>query len=208
MGRDAFDWEVRSEDRLVSASSERNRAPILEVLRTVFAPDASVLEVASGTGTHAAFFVQHMPRIHWQPSDHDEAGLRSIRAWRLGSDPARFLAPILLDVTAEWPTTKFQGIFCANMIHIAPWACCVALFEGATRVLEQDAPLVLYGPFHDDGPTSEGNANFDRRLRDRDPAWGIREVAAVRNVAAAHGFVLQDRVDMPANNMTLVFVRG
>lgn len=202
-----YDWTGEPGERQISASSERNRDPILDVLRRVFPASGRVLEIASGTGTHAAWFVQHLSGLQWQPTDLDPDAHRSIEAWRAHLREPRLLAPIALDVLGEWPEDRFDAVFCANMIHIAPYAAAIGLFQGAGSRLPPEAPLALYGPFHENGPTSSGNAAFDARLRARDPRWGIRELDRVAATAEGAGFDLDEVIEMPANNRTLVFRR-
>lgn len=188
-------------------AAERNRAPILAVLRDVLPEDGTVLEIASGTGQHAVYFAEHLPGLRWQPS---EAGpLASIAAWREAARLRNLLAPVRLDVAERpWPVARADALFCANMLHIAPWCACRALFAGAREVLAGGAPLVLYGPFvRDDAETAPSNLAFDADLRARDPAWGIRSLADVECVAGECGFVLASLAEMPANNLTVTFRR-
>lgn len=194
--------------RQSAPATERNREPILAVLREVLPSAGLVLEIASGTGEHAVHFARHLPRLTWQPS---EAGsLASIAAWREWARLPNLLEPVRLDVTAQpWPVARAAALFCANMIHIAPWHACASLFAGARTVLSGGAPLVLYGPFLRDGvPTAPSNLAFDAELRARDSAWGIRRLAEVERVAGECGFALAALAEMPANNLTVTFVRG
>lgn len=188
-------------------ATERNRGPILAVLRDVLPAEGLVLEIASGTGEHAVHFARHLPGPNWQPTD---AGpLESIAAWRDWVDLPNLLAPVHLDVTERpWPIARADAIFCANMIHIAPWRACEALLAGAGEALPPGAPLVLYGPFlRDDVPTAPSNLAFDADLRARDPEWGIRRLEEVERVAGTNGFDLQSIAEMPANNLTVTFRR-
>lgn len=200
--------------RLHSAACERNREPILRVLEDVFGPlpeGAIVLEIAAGTGMHAVYFAPRFAHLSWQPSDADEAALASIEAWREAEPSPNLRAPIRLDVLSRpWPIDRADAIFNANMIHISPWETCLALFEGAERVLTAEgAPLVLYGPFQIDGAhTAESNAAFDASLRARDPRWGVRDLADVTAVANERGFTRERIVRMPANNLSVVFRRA
>lgn len=201
------------DERLHSAACERNREPILRVLEGTLADldeGALVLEIASGTGMHAVFFAARLPRVIWQPSDADDAALRSIAAWRAAEPSPNLRAPLRLDVRSErWPLDRADAIFNANMIHISPWESCLGLFEGAERILtRQRAPLILYGPFKIDGAhTAPSNAAFDDSLRARDPRWGVRDLADVTAVAREHGFAHDRTVPMPANNLCVVFRR-
>lgn len=188
-------------------AAERNRGPILAVLRRVLPAVGEVLEIASGTGQHAAYFAEHLPALRWRPS---EAGsLTSIAAWREEMQLPNLLAPVRLDVTARpWPVARADALFCANMLHIAPWSACEALFGGARDVLPAGAPLVLYGPFvRDDVQTAPSNLAFDADLRARNPQWGIRRLADVERVAGESGFFLESLTPMPANNLMVTFRR-
>lgn len=194
--------------RRESPATERNRGPILEVLREALPPAGLVLEIAAGTGEHAVHFARHLPRLAWLPTD---AGpLESIAAWREWAELPNLLEARRLDVTVHpWPVTRADALFCANMIHIAPWSACESLFAGAGEVLLAGAPLVLYGPFLRDGvPTAPSNLAFDADLRARDPAWGIRRLADVEGVAGQAGFELHSITEMPANNLTVTFRRA
>ena len=193
-----------------SAASDRNKAPILDVLRQVLPLQARVLEIASGTGQHAAHFVAQQPAWAWQPTDVKARALPSI-AERCVDQPG-ILAPLQLDVLAlPWPVASaaFDAIYCANMLHIAPWATCAALMQGAARHLVPGGALVLYGPYFVDGePTAPGNTAFDADLRARDPLWGLRQLDQVVATAQQAGLSFERRFDMPANNLMLVFRRA
>lgn len=188
-----------------SPAAERNKEPILAALRQVLGPAGRALEVASGTGQHVAFFAQALPRWEWQPSEADAAMLPAI-AQRTASMP-NVLPPVLLDLLAsDWPAGPFDAIFCANMLHIAPWACCAALMQGAAAHLAPGGVLVTYGPYlEDDVATAASNLAFDESLRARNPAWGLRRLADVTAEAQGAGLRLRERHAMPANNLLLVF---
>ncbi len=190
-----------------AAAAERNREPILSALAALLGDRASVLEIGSGTGQHAAYFTERMPGWRWQPSDTRAEALASIEAYREESRSAGFLPPVSLDVQAErWPDGAYDAVFSANMIHIAPWAAAVALVTGAARVLGRDGKLVLYGPFRFHGELSpESNQAFDRRLRSENGAWGIRDVIELGAVARPLGFGEAVVQALPANNHVLVF---
>lgn len=190
-------------------AAERNKQPILEVLRRVLPSAGTVLEIASGTGQHAAFFSGHLPALSWLPSDVDEENLASIGAWVDEAQRANLRPPLKLDVTqTDWGVDPVEAIFNANMIHIAPWACCEALVAGAGRHLGPRGLLVMYGPFSVGGEhTAPSNAEFDLSLKARDPRWGVRDVEAVAALAEDAGLTLQERVGMPANNQMLIFRR-
>ena len=192
-----------------SESSERNRGPIADVLERVLPEAGLVLEIGSGTGQHAAYFAPRFPGLDWQPSDPDPELRVSIAAWRDGAGAPNLLEPVDLDVTAAtWPVSRAAAVFSANMIHIAPWDCCLGLMAGAGRVLTATGMLFLYGPFLVAGrPTAPSNFMFDESLKARDPAWGIRRLADVAGAAADQGLELADTVDMPANNLIVLFRR-
>lgn len=192
-----------------SPAAERNAAPILAELQRLLPPRGRMLEIASGTGQHAARFSAGLPGWQWQPTDFDAEALPSIAAWCEGLD--RVGRPLRLDVTdAAWPVDgPADAIFCANMIHIAPWSCCAALMRGAARHLATGGVLITYGPYlEDDVAVSPGNAAFDADLRARDPAWGLRRREDVGAEAGRVGLLLRERVAMPANNLLLVWARG
>ena len=195
---------------LHAAATDRNREPILEVLRRVLPATGVVLEIASGTGQHAAFFACALPELRWQPSDASAPHLDSIRAWSAASGADNIAPPLLLDVERQpWPIAHADAVLNINMIHIAPWSATAALFECAARILDLRGVLFLYGPFMRDGQhTAESNQRFDERLRGEDPRWGVRDVADVERVANAAGFLLDEVVPMPANNLSLVFRRS
>ncbi|HWO12293.1 MAG TPA: DUF938 domain-containing protein [Polyangiaceae bacterium] len=187
---------------------ERNKGPILDVLRRVLPETGRLLEVGSGSGQHAVYFAQHLPGLVVQPSDVTPENLASIRAWVDEAGLANLRAPVPLDVLAPWGLEPVDAIFCANMIHIAPWACAEALLAGAGEHLVDGGSLVLYGPFRVGGAhTAPSNAAFDADLQARDPSFGVRDLEAVTALAEAAGLTLTETVQMPANNLSLVFVR-
>jgi hypothetical protein len=191
-------------------ATERNREAILAVLRDVPPSAGVVLEVAAGSGEHAAFFAAQLPDLAWQPTDPDPENLASIAAHRDEAALANLRAPLRLDVTeAGWARDRAaDAVVCINMIHIAPWAAAVHLVEGAARLLGAGAPLVLYGPYRREGRhTAPSNEAFDADLRRRNPEWGVRDLEAVAALAAENGFALQEVIEMPANNLTVVFRR-
>jgi SAM-dependent methyltransferase len=190
-------------------AAERNREPIAAVLRQVLPERGKVLEVASGTGQHAAFFAGLFPNLRWQPSDPDPEALESIRAWRAGVGLANLLEPVGLDAAAKlWPVERADAIVCVNMVHISPWAVTQGLMRGTGRVLAAGAPLILYGPYRRaEVPTAPSNEAFDASLRARNPEWGLRQLAAVAAEAEANGLVFERLFEMPANNVTIVFRR-
>ena len=199
-----------SDPRLYRPHVARNREPILEVLWRVLPAQGLVLEVASGSGEHAAYFAQHLPTLSWQPSDPDAEALASIEAHRVATGLPNLLAPLRLDVTsAHWPVERADAIVCNNMIHISPWAATEGLVAGAARVLSQQGLLYLYGPYRIDGRhTAPSNEAFDASLRTQNPLWGVRDLAEVTALAARHGLVLAETVAMPANNLSVIFRRA
>lgn len=168
-----------------------------------------VLEVASGTGEHAAFFAAALPDLVWQPTDPDAGARESVSAWREQVRCANLLPPLLLDAAdVDWSHSvgRFEAVLCSNMVHISPWAATQGLMAGAAAVLAPDGALVLYGPFRREGHAVEpGNMAFDEELRRRNAEWGLRRVEDVRACAAGHGIAFDRLVEMPANNLVLVF---
>ena len=168
-----------------------------------------VLEVASGTGQHAAFFARELPGVIWQPSDADPGALASIDAYRAEGGLPNLRAPIVLDASSsEWPAARADVVVSINMIHIAPWAACEGLVRGASRILAPGGVLFLYGPFRVAGELpAPSNVAFDASLRGRNPAWGVRELDDVTALCAAAGLGREAVVGMPANNLSVVFRR-
>ena len=204
-----------SDLRQHSPAAERNRQPILEVLQRLLPKRGVALEIASGTGQHVAHFAVGLPGWTWQPSDPQAHALASIAAWCAQGDSGAPLPnvrpPVRLDVMApSWPGVDVvDAIFCANMMHIAPWPACAALMRGAARHLAPHGVLLTYGPYLVDGvATAPGNLAFDQSLRARNPAWGIRHLADVAHEAAQAGLLLREQIAMPANNLLLVFGRA
>jgi SAM-dependent methyltransferase len=190
-----------------SPAAVRNAGPILAVLQPLLGEQARVLEIASGTGQHAALFGAAQPGWHWQPSDVDALLLPAIAARCAGL--ANVQSPLLLDVLApDWPVAPASrdAVLCANLLHIAPWPVCAALMAGVARVLRAGGVLLLYGPYRVDGePLAAGNLAFDADLRRRNPAWGQRRLADVQDQALQAGLRLERQLEMPANNLSLVF---
>ncbi|MBX3225367.1 MAG: DUF938 domain-containing protein [Labilithrix sp.] len=196
--------------RRFAPATARNREAILAVLERVVPAGANVLEIASGTGEHAVFLAPRLGVTSWQPSDPDPESRRSIDAWRAEADAERVLPAIELDVTAPWPALAATPdvVVCVNMIHISPWASCLALLAGAARALERGGHLYLYGPYRRGGRhTAPSNEAFDASLRSRDPAWGVRDLEEVTAAAAARGFAPPEVVEMPANNLSVVLAK-
>jgi hypothetical protein len=193
----------------VAPAADRNKEPILEILREVLPASGTVLEVASGSGQHAVFFARAFPHLVWQPSDADDGARASIAAYRAESAVANLAAPLAVDASAAaWPIERADAVVNINMIHIAPWEACLGLFSGSARILAPEAPLVLYGPFAIDGDfVAPSNVDFDRRLRGENPAWGVRELRDVERAAKERGFRLERVVPRPANNQVVIFRR-
>jgi len=200
----------QSEPRIYRPHVARNRDPILDVLRRVLPSKGLVLEIASGSGEHAAYFAHNLPALDWQPSDPDPQALASSAAHRADADLANLLAPLRLDVTAaQWPVARADAVICCNMIHIAPWAACQSLIAGAARILPAGGLLYLYGPYKIGGRhTAPTNQAFDDRLREQNADWGIRDLDDVAALAARNGFALAETVPMPANNLSVMFRRS
>ena len=195
--------------RQFAPAAGRNRGPILQVLRPLLDGSRTVLEVASGTGEHVAHFAAALPGTSFQPSDPDPAARASIDAWAAQAGAANIRPALALDAAAaEWPAVSAGMVLCINMVHISPWAATTGLMRGAARVLPPGGLLALYGPFRQGmRHTAPSNAEFDRCLRERDPAWGVRDLEAVAAEAAAAGFADPAVHAMPANNLCLVFER-
>jgi hypothetical protein len=196
-------------DKPYAPACERNREPILAVLRTAFADRRHVLEIGSGTGQHAVHFAAAMPWLTWQCSDVAE-NLPGIRAWLDEAGLPNIPPPLALDVQAgPWPAQRFDAAFSANTLHIMDWTAVQDFFRGRDAALAADATLVVYGPFNDDGAyTSDSNRDFDGWLKARDPRSGIRDAGAVDALARAIGLRRVDDVAMPANNRCLIWRRG
>lgn len=206
-----------ADGRLDAAAFHRNHAPIWAVLRPFLAGQTGdVLEAGSGTGQHVVHFAANSPGIIWWPSDLNEAHLKSIAAWRAHAGLPNIRPPLRLDLadrawdaamaSADGPS-KLLALFCANVIHIAPWRVAEGLFAGAGRALRDDGRLFLYGPFKRGGQhTAASNAVFDSSLREGNPEWGVRDIADLETLAGANGLRLAETFEMPANNMILMFV--
>jgi hypothetical protein len=211
------------DDLQFSPAAERNKAPILAVLKEVLPPEGTILEIASGSGQHAAYFAAQLAPRHWLPSEPDPLLRRSILAWR-GEQPCPTLhAPLALDVAEPtWPLEDdrlvktigavalppIQAIVNINMIHISPWAACLALMAGANRLLPPGGVLYLYGPYKRGGEhTAPSNAAFDDSLRSRHPDWGLRNLEEVMQAARAEHLTLQQVREMPANNLSVIFTK-
>lgn len=199
-----------------SHASERNQEPILRVLSEWLPASGTALEIASGTGQHAAHFGAALPGWRWYPTDVTDTLFDAIQLWADGAHADNVMPARRLDVLdRDWPSEEprfdvpFDLIYCANMLHIAPWTCTPALMRGASRHLAPDGLLVLYGPFIEDGViTAPSNLAFDADLRKRDPSWGIRRREDVEFEGRSVGLTLTGRRSMPANNLLLIFRRS
>ncbi|MXO67715.1 DUF938 domain-containing protein [Altererythrobacter marinus] len=192
-------------------AAARNSGPIADVLAQELPESGTVLEIASGSGEHALFFAERFPGLAWQPSDPDPDALASIAAWRDEQGPANLRPPLPLDARKPnaWPVTRADALLCINMVHIGEWEATVGLFRGCAKFLAGQAPIILYGPYlEDDVETAPSNLAFDRSLKDRNPAWGLRKVADVDSVAAEFDYERANRYEMPVNNLTLVYRRN
>ncbi len=193
-----------------SPAAERNRGPILDELRRLLPPRGLALEIAAGSGQHAAHFAAGLPGWRWQPSEVETQALPSITAWC--AELPNVLPALHLDVlAARWPGVpqELDLIFSANLLHISPWATCAALMQGAARHLQPTGLLLTYGPYWVDGETiAPSNEVFDTDLRERNPQWGLRMLADVAAQAGSAGLHLRERIAMPANNLLLVWARN
>ena len=209
----ALEERSREADRLHSPSVARNSEPIRAVYERTMPVEGLVLEIASGTGQHAAALCTAFPALRWQPSDIDPASLRSIAAWADRGGGERVAPPLELDVTAPgwWQAVPAapEGIVCINMIHIAPRSAAEGLFRGAGALLRPGSRLFLYGPFSRRGAMAPSNARFSESLRSRDPAWGVRDLDDyIQPLAAQFGLALEAVSEMPANNLAVIFEKG
>ena len=197
------------EDRQYAPAAARNRGPILNVLGAILPLSGPVLEVASGTGEHVVHFARAFPILVWQPSDPSKEARRSIRAWIAAERLENVRPPLDLDAASDsWPIDHAAAVVCINMIHISPWASTEGLMRGAGRILDAGEPLYLYRPFRQTARAlAPSNAAFDEDLRGRDPRWGLRDLDEVAACAGTHGFVLDRVVEMPANNLSVIFRR-
>ena len=193
-----------------SAAAERNKEPILAVLRRVLPATGAVLEIASGTGQHLCYFAQALPDIRWQPTEPDDASREAIAIRARDAGVSNVAPALALDVLApQWPVAgPFDAVVCINMVHISPWPATLALLRGTSQLLPARGTLLLYGPYLEHGQAVQSNLDFDASLKRRNPEWGLRELEDVTRVAATHGLHRQQVVRMPANNLSLVFARA
>jgi cyclopropane fatty-acyl-phospholipid synthase-like methyltransferase len=196
--------------RQYSPSTARNRDPILAVLRRVLPQGASVLELASGTGEHAVHLAAALPEMTWQPSDPDETARASIAAWIAAERLANLRPPLPIDVSSpHWGVEgqSFDALVAINMIHISPWEATLGLMAGAGRLLGEGGVLYTYGAYKRDGRhTAPTNETFDAWLKHLDPRYGVRDIESVEQAARAQGLTLREVIEMPANNLSLIFV--
>ncbi len=210
---DSHAWDSKTggpEARKHAPATLRNRDAITDVLKDVLPKAGLILEIASGSGEHAAYFANVFPHLQFQPSDVSAEACRSIAAWADEAGARNILTPVQLDVMQDsWPVAQADAILCINMVHISPWAASEALFRGASAVLPQGGPLYLYGPYISaDIETAPSNLAFDQSLKSRNPDWGLRNLADMDALARMHGFIREQMIKMPANNLSLVYRRS
>lgn len=189
-------------------ATQRNKIPILNVLKDILPDNGQVLEIASGTGEHCVYFAGHFPSLTFHPSDIDPEALESIDAHAREAGLDNIRPAIALDASTPelWPVEDIDIVMCINMIHIAPWEATTGLLKGAGAVLNDDGKLITYGPYFDSAvETAPTNASFHRSLKARDDRWGLRDIKDIEDVAETAGFTLQKKISMPANNLMLVF---
>jgi SAM-dependent methyltransferase len=205
-GPQPFIFESGPDVKRHAPATERNRDVIAETLARLLPAEGLVLEVASGTGEHAVHFARLFPALTWQPSDPDPIALASINAWRADSNVPNMRPAMLLDASADWPITQADAVVCINMTHISPWAATVGLLRNVARLLPPSAVLFIYGPFNQrDVPLAQSNAAFDASLRQQNAEWGLRYVDDIAEEAYKSGLHLDSVIDMPANNLSLIF---
>lgn len=209
-GPTPYTFTDNGEARQSAPHVARNVGPIIEVLKGVLPGNGLVLEVASGTGEHALAFARAFPHLLFQPTDADPVALRSVEAWRTAEGAPNLLAPVPLNASADqWPLERADAILCINMIHISPWEAALGLLKGAGRLLPSEGVLYLYGPYRQrDVVTAASNEAFDHSLKERNPAWGLRNLEDVTDAAKAEGLRLESVTAMPANNLSVVFLRS
>ena len=195
--------------RRIAPAAARNVDAIGDVLAEWLPASGVALEIASGTGEHALAFARAFPPLDWQPSDPDPLALASIESWR-AEGPDNLLPPLRIDAaTLDWPIDRADAVLCINMVHISPWASALGLLDGAARLLDAGAPLILYGPWIVEGvDTAPSNLAFDDDLKSRDPRWGLRTLSDFRTEAEGRGLMFAELRFMPANNVMLLFRRG
>lgn len=195
--------------RLFSPTAARNKAPIGDIISDHIPKNAKILEIASGTGEHGAYMCGLRPDIIWQPSDPNAESRDSQNDWARDCE-GRMLTSMNIDTTEpNWtePLSGFDAIYCANMIHIAPWEAALGLVEGAGKLLQKGSTFILYGPFLEGAETAESNLQFDISLKSRNSSWGVRNLDAVKHIFSEAGFNLRARIVMPKENRTLIFTK-
>jgi hypothetical protein len=201
--------EKMTDHRQYAPAAVRKRDFILDVLRDLLPMTGVILEIASGSGEHVVHFARNFPSLVFQPSDPEREALLSVAAWVKAAQVTNVRAPIVLDASqSPWPIASADGIICINMVHISPWDATVGLITGAAAILPPGSPLYLYGPYkRKEFATAPSNEAFNRNLRDRNPAWGLRDLEAVAAIAQSVGFSIPAVTEMPANNLSVVFRR-
>lgn len=219
-GRGGGAPEPGADARQFAAATQRNRDPILAVLDRVLPAKGTILEIGSGTGEHAIYLAPRLaenhPGLYWLPSDLAPDRRMSIAAWMEAEPAENILKPVNVDTRSHhWdveraiPRPPIAAIVSINMIHIAPWSACLGLLAGAARILQPGQILYLYGPFSRDGEhTARSNESFDERLQVENPEWGVRDLEVVADAASGQGFDLAEVVEMPANNLSVIFRRA
>lgn len=201
-----FVFAPSAEAKRTAPATERNRDAITHVLKGCLPPQGTVLEIASGTGEHIIHFVAQFPHLDWQPSDSDPLALASITAWRAESGSANLRSPVPVDAATDWQVRDVAAILCINMVHISPWEATQGLMRNAGRLLPSGGLLYLYGPFRQQNrPTAPSNEEFDHNLKSRNGQWGLRLVEDVAQEASLHALHLDQIIEMPANNLSLLF---
>ena len=198
---------VHEAARLISPSVERNKAAIGNALVNFLPKGANVFEVASGTGEHAVHFCSLRPDIHWQPSDPDSESRKSQDEWSRDFRDQIYLSQNISTLEPNWTNRQsdYDIVFCANMIHIAPWSATIGLIEGSYSILQRFGMLVLYGPFLHGKNSANSNLRFDEKLKSQNSCWGVREINDICNVSNSYGFKLYKTINMPSNNKILIF---
>jgi len=204
-----YEAPLGADRRRSAPAALRNREPIAKVLAEWLPKSGLVLEIASGTGEHVAFFAERFPDLEWQPTDIHPDALNSTQAWREAAGLPNLRTALALDASAsDWPVEAADAVLSINMVHISPWASALGLLAGAKRVLPTQGPLILYGPWLGDRlPAVQSNLDFDSDLKRRNPEWGLRKVEDFAEAGEEHGFSLVETRAMPANNLMLLLRR-
>ncbi len=194
-------------------ATQKNKNFILPVLKKYLPKQGNILEISSGTGEHCVYFAPHFPRNLWLPSDINPNALESIEAWSNDSKAKNIQPPFYLDVTTpSWfdslKDKNINSVICINMIHIAPWEACLGLMKGAGEILKPEGILYLYGAYkRHNRHTTSSNENFDQYLQAQNPTWGVRNLETVVEVAKKHQLKLQAVLEMPSNNLSVIFAK-